>query len=93
MTKVHNTKNPNVYDMIYNWKTSNVKDNKFVIKTNSFYSAENDVFHIDTSSFSLNNIVLPKNVQEEIKDVIYEHLNSDYFENMNLLPSNKIILE
>lgn len=93
MKKIHNIKNENVYDIINN--ISNISNSKNIWKvyTNDFFSESNDVFHIDTSWIKLDDIVLPKEIKSEIEDIVFEHEYSDYFNSINLLPSNKIILE
>lgn len=91
MKNVHNRKNENVYDIIQDF--SRVKENTWIIKVNDFYSPSNDVFHVNTSWFTLSDIVLPKKIESELLDLVYEHNNTEYFSKMNLLPSNKIILE
>lgn len=92
MKKLHNIKNENVYDII-NGISNNRNDSNVKIITNDFYSASNDVFHINTSWIKLKDIVLPKSVEVEIEDIIFEHQYVEYFQSMNLYPSNKIILE
>lgn len=91
MKKLHKVKNENVYDIINNINGN--KDHNIKIISNDFYSASNDVFHIDTSWVSLKDIVLPKDIELEIEDFVFEHKHKDFFNDMNLIPSNKIVLE
>ena len=87
--KTHKIKNESVYDLIHTISTAK----KNHVKINDISESSNDVFHIDTSSFSFEDIVLPNNLQKELSEVISEYTYKDDFISMNLLPTNKILLE
>ncbi|MCT4617323.1 MAG: ATP-binding protein [Candidatus Gracilibacteria bacterium] len=90
MKKTPNKKEIDINSFLSKYNTSNNSKNQ-TLSTNDFSSAYNDVYHIDTSDFSLKDIILPKKIEEEIRYMVYEQENKVFFEKFNLIPSNKVL--
>lgn len=56
-----------------------------------FSSPSNDVFHIKNKSRWLSDMVLPIVIEEEIKNIIFEQSDKDFFVDIGLPPTNKIL--
>lgn len=69
-------------------KTPNISNSIFIT---DFPSPINDVFHIGKNGYKFSDIVLPKEIEEEIQNIVFEHKDEDFFVSMGLMPTNKVL--
>lgn len=85
-----------IYSLLYGENqgasvSKNEKNFQTAVVFGEYYSPTNDVFHIGKNKFSFSDIVLPKEIEEEIQNIVFEHKDEQFMREMWLLPTNKIL--
>jgi hypothetical protein len=85
MNKLPNkSKNSEIYNFLH---VSPDKKERRYANADEFFitdvrTASNDVFHIRKSDVSLKDIVLPPEIQSDIENIVFEQMNSDFFDEL-----------
>lgn len=92
MTKTIKRNKGNFHNFIEAVKAEKDSSNSNQIFINDFWSASNDVFHIPENDYKLEDIILPEDIEEQIRNIAFEHQDKDFFQELGFTTSNKIIL-